>query len=95
MRKSAYIKVMVALMYIMLSIKVYTYYPEFFKVRGQMVKLQRAKRSAPAEADKLKTRMITFKVSEQEYQEYRSLAESRGMTLSELIRTGLRLLRIY
>jgi hypothetical protein len=60
-----------------------------------MVKLQRAKRSAPAEAEKIKSRMITFKVSELEYEEYRSLAEARGMTLSELIRTGLRLLRIY
>jgi len=60
-----------------------------------MVKLQRAKRSAPAETEKIKSRMVTFKVSEQEYEEYRSLAEARGMTLSELIRTGLRLLRIY
>lgn len=60
-----------------------------------MAKLQRAKRAEPEEPEKMKSRMITFKVSEQEYEEYKSLAEARGMTISELIRTGLRLLRIY
>jgi len=42
-----------------------------------------------------KSRMITIKVSEEEYLKYKGLADKRSMTLSELIRTGLSLMEIY
>ena len=58
-----------------------------------VAKLKRAKRSAPGEVSKTKT--IRLRVSEEEYLEYMKLAEARKMTLSELIRTGLQLLKIY
>lgn len=59
-----------------------------------MEKKKRAKRSAPEEPT-YKARMIRARVSEEEYKEFMELAEARGMTLSELIRAGLRLLRVY
>jgi hypothetical protein len=58
-----------------------------------VAKLKRAKRSASGEASKTKT--IRLRVSEEEYLEYMELAEARKMTLSELIRAGLQLLKIY
>ena len=59
-----------------------------------MEKAKKIRRSAPGEPG-YKSRMITMKVSEEEYLHYKELAEKRDMTLSELIRTGLRLLEIY
>ncbi len=59
-----------------------------------MEKKKRGKRSAPEEPT-YKARMIRARVSQEEYEEFMALAEARGMTLSELIRAGLRLLKIY
>lgn len=59
-----------------------------------MERAKKTRRSAPGEPG-YKSRMITMKVSEEEYEKYKALAEKRGMTLAELIRTGLSLLEIY
>jgi len=86
---------MVSLTYIMLTIKWLHLYIGFVKVGGEsMEKRKRARRSAPGDIS-YKTRTIRLRVSEEEYLHFMELADKRGMTLSELIRTGVRLLEIY